>query len=152
MRAVIQRVSSAACECEGAVTGEIGGGFAVFLGVHESDTEQQADYIAKKIANMRIFCDEDDKMNLSLSDCGGEILLISQFTLYGDCSHGNRPYFAAAARPEKAVVLYEYVISLLRDKYKIGVKTGVFGGKMRISLVNEGPVTIILDTEEMRKK
>lgn len=149
MRAVIQRVEYASCECEGEVTGKIENGFMVLLGVHENDDKPQAELIAKKIANMRIFRDENDKMNLSLTDVGGKILLISQFTLYADCKKGNRPYFVAAARPEKAEPLYEYVASLLREKYSLEVQQGVFGGDMKISLCNSGPVTIILDTEQL---
>ncbi len=149
MRAVIQRVDYANCECEGAVTGEIENGFMVLLGVHENDDKPQAELIAKKIANMRIFRDDNDKMNLSLADTGGKILCISQFTLFADCKKGNRPYFVAAARPEKAEPLYDYTVSLLREKYGIEVETGVFGGDMKISLCNNGPVTIILDTDEL---
>lgn len=149
MRAVIQRVDYANCECDGVITGKIENGFMVLLGVHETDGRPQAELIAKKIANMRIFRDENDKMNLSLTDTGGKILCISQFTLFADCKKGNRPYFVAAARPEKAKPLYEYTVSLLREKYGIEVETGVFGGDMKISLCNNGPVTIILDTNEL---
>ncbi len=149
MRAVIQRVDYASCECEGVITGKIENGFMVLLGVREDDEKPQAELIAKKIANMRVFRDENDKMNLSLSDTGGKILCISQFTLFADCKKGNRPYFVAAARPEKAEPLYEYTVSLLREKYGVEVETGVFGGDMKISLCNSGPVTIILDTDEL---
>lgn len=149
MRAVIQRVDYASCECEGVITGKIENGFMVLLGVREDDEKSQAELIAKKIANMRIFRDENDKMNLSLADTNGKILCISQFTLFADCKKGNRPYFVAAARPEKAEPLYEYTVSLLREKYGLQVETGVFGGDMKISLCNSGPVTIILDTDEL---
>lgn len=150
MRAVIQRVESASCFCGGELTGAIEQGFVVFLGIHEGDTEKDARLIVKKIANMRIFTDEQDKMNLSLDEVDGGILLISQFTLFADCSHGNRPYFAAAARPEKAEPLYKYVAALLREQFGLTVKTGVFGGKMSVTLINDGPVTIILDTNELK--
>lgn len=149
MRAVIQRVDNASCECGGIITGEIENGFMVLLGVHEDDEKSQAELIAKKIANMRVFRDENDKMNLSLADTNGKILCISQFTLFADCKKGNRPYFVAAARPEKAEPLYEYTVSLLREKYGLQVETGVFGGDMKITLCNNGPVTIILDTDEL---
>ncbi len=149
MRAVIQRVEHASCECEGVITGKIENGFMVLLGVHENDEKPQAELIAKKIANMRVFRDENDKMNLSLADTGGSILCISQFTLFADCKKGNRPYFVAAARPEKAEPLYEYTVSLLREKYGLRVETGVFGGDMKINLCNSGPVTILLDTDEL---
>ncbi len=149
MRAVVQRVDYASCECEGVITGKIENGFMVLLGVREDDEKPQAELIAKKIANMRIFRDENDKMNLSLADTNGKILCISQFTLFADCKKGNRPYFVAAARPEKAEPLYEYTVSLLREKYGLQVETGVFGGDMKISLCNNGPVTIILDTDEL---
>lgn len=149
MRAVIQRVEHASCECEGIITGKIENGFMILLGVREDDEKPQAELIAKKIANMRIFRNENDKMNLSLTDVGGRILLISQFTLFADCKKGNRPYFVAAARPEKAQPLYEYVVSLLRDKYSLEVETGVFGGDMKIEMCNSGPVTIILDTDQL---
>ncbi len=149
MRAVIQRVDYASCECDGIITGKIENGFMVLLGVREDDEKAQAELIAKKIANMRIFRDENDKMNLSLADTNGKILCISQFTLFADCKKGNRPYFVAAARPEKAEPLYEYTVSLLREKYGLDVETGVFGGDMKINLCNSGPVTIILDTDEL---
>lgn len=149
MRAVVQRVDYASCECEGVITGKIENGFMVLLGVREDDEKPQAELIAKKIANMRVFRDENDKMNLSLADTNGKILCISQFTLFADCKKGNRPYFVAAARPEKAEPLYEYTVSLLREKYGLQVETGVFGGDMKISLCNNGPVTIILDTDEL---
>ncbi len=149
MRAVIQRVDMASCECDGVITGKIENGFMVLLGVREDDEKPQAELIAKKIANMRVFRDENDKMNLSLADTNGKILCISQFTLFADCKKGNRPYFVAAARPEKAEPLYEYTVSLLREKYGVQVETGVFGGDMKITLCNNGPVTIILDTDEL---
>ena len=118
----------------------------MFLGVKSGDTKAQADYLMKKVANLRIFEDENGKMNLSVKDVGGEVLLVSQFTLYGDCSHGNRPSFTLAERPELAEPLYEYAVETLKS-YDIPVKKGVFGADMQISQHNDGPVTILLETE-----
>ena len=149
MRAVIQRVRYARLSIDGELYSEIEKGFMVLLGVHEGDTEKEAAYIAHKLALMRIFEDEGGKMNLSLGDVGGDVLLVSQFTLFADCAHGNRPYFVAAARPEQAIPLYEKVTELLRKELGDGrVKTGVFGADMQIELLNDGPVTIILDSTE----
>ncbi len=148
MRAVVQRVSRASVEVDGRVVGEVGEGLLVLLGVEEGDKEADADYIADKTASLRIFNDADDKMNLSVSDVGGGVLLISQFTLHGDCRRGRRPSFIAAARPETAIPLYEGVAGRLRDS-GLPVATGEFGAHMHVSLVNDGPVTILLDSKKL---
>lgn len=150
MRAVVQRVTKASVTIDGELYSAIGAGFLVLLGIHEDDTPELLPQLCRKIAGLRVFEDENGKMNLSLAQVGGEILLVSQFTLYGDCSHGYRPSFVAAARPEKAVPIYEKCISTLRglvgeDK----VKTGVFGADMKVELLNDGPVTIIMDTDRL---
>lgn len=144
MRAVIQRVSSASVETEGKVVGSIGRGFLVLLGVHVTDETADADYIVKKISGLRVFEDENGKMNLPLNEVSGELLIVSQFTLYGDARHGNRPSFIEAALPENAIPLYEYVVGSLRRSFR--VETGVFGADMQVRLVNDGPVTILLDS------
>lgn len=146
MRAVVQRVNSASVKIGDRTAGSIGRGFLVLLGVHISDTEKDADYIAKKISGLRVFEDPDGKMNLSLNDAGGELLVVSQFTLYGDARHGNRPSFIEAALPDKAVPLYEYTVSKLRESFRVA--TGEFGADMQVSLVNDGPVTILLDSKK----
>lgn len=149
MRAVIQRVTRASVTIDGTERSRIGAGYLVLLGIHESDTAAQAELLAKKIAGLRVMEDENGKMNRSLADVGGEILLVSQFTLYGDCSHGNRPSFIAAARPETAIPLYEYMIKLLGEKTGKEVKTGEFGADMKVELLNDGPVTILMDTDDL---
>ncbi len=149
MRAVIQRVTGASVTIDGLERSRIGHGYLVLLGIHESDTTAQAELLAKKIAGLRVMEDENGKMNRSLTDVDGEILLVSQFTLYGDCSHGNRPSFITAARPETAVPLYEYMIKLLGEKLGKPVKTGEFGADMKVDLLNDGPVTILMDTDNM---
>lgn len=146
MRAVIQRVTQASVSIEGKTAGSIGRGFLVLLGVHVSDEKVDADYIIKKISGLRIFEDEAGKMNLPLAEVGGELLIVSQFTLYGDARHGNRPSFTEAALPEKAVPLYEYTVAELRKNFTVA--TGVFGADMQVSLVNDGPVTILLDSKK----
>jgi D-tyrosyl-tRNA(Tyr) deacylase len=146
MKAVVQRVKHTTLSVDGELISEIPFGLTVFLGVKVDDTEAQADYIAKKIANLRIFEDENGKMNLSVKDVGGEVLMVSQFTLYGDASHGNRPSFTLAERPEKANPLYEYAVARLAS-YGVTVKKGVFGADMQIGQHNDGPVTILLDCE-----
>lgn len=152
MRAIVQRVTEASVSIDGSVYSSVGKGFMVLLGVHETDTENEVRLIVKKLAGLRVFEDDGGKMNLSLDAVNGEILLISQFTLFGDCSHGYRPSFIEAARPETAVPLYELTISLLREQLgENRVKTGAFGADMAVSLVNDGPVTIILDTDTLRK-
>ena len=144
MKTVIQRVGRTSLSVDGKLVSEIPFGLAVYLGVKSGDTFAQAEQIAKKISALRIFEDENGKMNLSLKEVGGEILLISQFTLYGDCSHGNRPSFTLAERPERANELYNNVAELLRG-YGYTVKQGVFGADMKIRQFNDGPVTIIYE-------
>ena len=144
MKAVIQRVKKTSLKVDGRLISEIPFGLAVYLGVKCGDTKAQAELIAKKISKLRIFEDGNGKMNLSVSDVGGEILLISQFTLYGDCSHGNRPSFTEAERPEAANALYEYTAEKLRE-LDMTVKTGIFGADMKIEQFNDGPVTIIYE-------
>ena len=144
MKAVIQRVGRTALSVDGSLVSEIPFGLAVYLGIRVGDTAAQAEQLTKKLAALRIFEDENGKMNLSLKEVGGEILLISQFTLYGDCSHGNRPSFTLAERPDRANELYEYTARILRG-YGYTVKQGVFGADMKIEQVNDGPVTIIYE-------
>ena len=144
MRAVVQRVKKTALRVDGELISEIPFGLTVFLGVKTGDTEKEAAYIAKKIAGMRIFEDENGKMNLSVQDVGGEVLLVSQFTLYGDASHGNRPSFTLAERPERAEPLYEFAVAELAAQ-GVTVKKGVFGADMKIEQYNDGPVTILLE-------
>ena len=144
MKAVVQRVKKTALRVDGELVSEIPFGLTVFLGVKTGDTEKEAAYIAKKIAGMRIFEDENGKMNLSVQDVGGEVLLVSQFTLYGDATKGNRPSFTLAARPEVAEPLYEYTVKELAS-YGVTVKKGVFGADMQIEQNNDGPVTILLE-------
>lgn len=146
MRAVIQRVKSASLSVDGTLISEIGNGYAVYLGVGQGDNEQDEDYIAKKVALLRVFEDENGKMNKSLTDVSGEILLISQFTLFGNCSHGNRPSFVEAEKPEFANKRYLSVKNKL-ESYGIKVKTGVFGADMQIVQHNDGPVTILIDSK-----
>lgn len=145
MRAVIQRVKKTTLSVDGKLISEIPHGLAVYLGVKVGDTEKNAQAMAKKVAALRIFEDENGKMNKSVNEVNGEILLISQFTLLGDCSHGNRPSFIEAERPEKANPLYEYTAKLLRES-GVTVKQGVFGADMKIRQFNDGPVTIIYET------
>ncbi|MFS8650364.1 MAG: D-aminoacyl-tRNA deacylase [Caldibacillus sp.] len=146
MRVVIQRVKHARVTVDHEVVGEIQQGFVLLVGITHDDTEEDAEYCATKIPNLRVFEDEEGKMNLSLRDVGGEILSISQFTLYGDMRKGRRPNFMAAAKPEQANRLYEYFNSLLREQ-NIVVETGIFGAMMDVELVNAGPVTLILDSK-----
>ena len=149
MRFVIQVVDNSSVTVDGKVVGQIGKGFMVLVGVGRDDNEQIADKMIKKMTGLRIFKDENGKTNLSLSDVGGELLLISQFTLYADCRHGNRPNFLNAGAPDEAERLYEYIIGKTRELgYK--VETGVFGEHMDVSLINNGPFTIILDSDDMK--
>ena len=151
MKAILQRVTSAKVVVEEKVIGEISNGLLVLLGVKVGDTEAESIQLAKKTAELRIFCDENDKMNLSANDLNYEVLVISNFTLYGDCSGGRRPYFAESARPEDANPLYLKYIEELK-KYNIkNVSTGEFGADMTITPILDGPVTIILDSEELKK-
>lgn len=147
MRAVVTRVISASVTIDGAVKGKIGGGFLVLLGVHTDDTEAEAEKIADKICGLRIFEDENGKMNISPSGAGAEMLIVSQFTLFADC-HSRRPGFTDAARPETAIPLYEKCIELCRGR-GFHVETGEFGADMKVASVNDGPVTIILDTRDL---
>ena len=144
MKIVVQRVKNAQVEVEDKIVGKIEKGFLVLLGVTNTDTKEQADYLVKKLCNLRVFTDENDKMNLALKDVGGELLIVSQFTLYADCSGGNRPSFTTAARPEQAKELYEYFCSEC-EKNNIKVEKGIFGADMQVSLLNDGPVTIIME-------
>lgn len=146
MRAVVQRVTEASVTVDNEVIGKIGNGLLVLLGVGTQDAEADAAIIAKKIAQLRIFNDADGKFNLSLEDVKGAVLLVSQFTLYGDARKGNRPSFIDAARPEQAIPLYESVATHLRTR-NIPVETGRFGAHMEVRLLNDGPVTILLDTK-----
>jgi D-aminoacyl-tRNA deacylase len=145
MRAVVQRVKKARVDISGETVGAIDQGLLVFLGVGEEDSEKDAEYLADKIANLRIFSDEKDLMNLSLLDTGGSALVVSQFTLWGDCRKGRRPSFAKAARPERAIVLYEHFIEVLKAK-GIKIASGKFQEMMDVHLVNDGPVTLLLDS------
>ncbi|MDD5698078.1 MAG: D-aminoacyl-tRNA deacylase [Victivallaceae bacterium] len=145
MRALIQRVSSSSVTVAGRTTGEIGGGLVILLGITHADTEADAAYLADKCANLRIFSDENDKMNRSLLDIGGEALVISQFTLYGDARKGRRPGFDAAARPEHAMPLYEQFIRELENR-NIKTAAGEFGAAMLVEIKNDGPVTLMLES------
>ena len=146
MRAVVQRVTNADVKIDGRVNGKIDDGLLVLLGVGNGDTEEDMKYIADKIIKLRIFSDENDKMNLSLEDVGGSMLAISQFTLYGDCSHGRRPYFGNAMEPVSANEMYEKFVAYIREQ-GIHTETGEFGADMKVSLTNDGPVTIILESK-----
>ena len=148
MRAVLTRVKSASVTVDGSVIGQIGQGFLILLGVTHEDTEAQAVELADKLMGLRIFEDENGKMNRSLEDVGGQVLVVSQFTLYGNCKKGRRPEFLAAARPEIAIPLYEKFIALCRDK-GFSVETGEFGAEMLVESVNDGPVTLIVDTDQL---
>ena len=151
MRAVIQRVSKAQVSVDGECIGQIGKGFVVLLGITTNDTQAEADYLNDKILGLRIFSDAAGKFNLSLKDVGGELLIVSQFTLYGDCRKGRRPSFIAAAGVDIALPLYEYFVERARRQH-IPVATGRFQADMAIQLVNDGPVTLILDSNELRAK
>ncbi len=144
MKIVVQRVKNAQVEVKEKTVGKIGKGFLVLLGVTHNDTKEEVDYLVKKLCKLRVFTDENDKMNLALKDVNGELLIVSQFTLYADCTAGNRPSFIEAAKPEKAKELYEY-FCLECEKNGIHVEKGIFGADMKVSLLNDGPVTIILE-------
>ncbi|WP_027431718.1 D-aminoacyl-tRNA deacylase [Lachnospira multipara] len=148
MKFVIQVVTDANVKVEGKTVGEIGKGFLVLVGVGQEDTKEVADKMIKKLIGMRIFSDENGKTNLALKDVNGELLLISQFTLYADCKKGNRPNFLNAGKPEMANELYEYIISECK-RYVPVVEKGVFGAEMMVSLTNDGPFTIILDSRDL---
>jgi len=143
MKVLVQKVLSASVTVENKVVSQIGSGFLLLVGVEKGDTADKADYLAKKVANFRIFNDKNDKMNLSLQDVDGEILAVSQFTLAADLSRGNRPGFDTAAAPQEAEPLYEYFVQKLRE-YNIPVQTGIFQAYMQVSLINDGPCTFIL--------
>ena len=147
MRAVIQRVSEASVKVEDKITGQITSGFLVLLGIGEDDSQEDVQWLAQKITGMRIFNDENEQMNRSLADVEGKILLISQFTLFAQTKKGNRPGFIRAARPEKAIPLYEQMKLELEKLTKTKVETGIFGADMKVNLLNDGPVTIIMDTK-----
>ena len=151
MKFVIQRVSNASVEVNKKIVGKINKGFLVLIGITHEDTTEIADAMVKKLINLRVFEDENEKMNLALKDIAGELLLISQFTLYANCKHGNRPDFLNAAKPDYANKLYEYVINKCKEE-NINVQTGIFGADMKVNLLNDGPVTIILDSEEILRK
>ena len=148
MRFVIQRVTQSSVSVDGTVIGKIGKGLLVLIGVAEEDTEETADKLVRKLTGLRVFEDENGKTNLSLADVQGELLLISQFTLYANCKKGNRPSFTEAGSPQKANALYEYIIAKCRENVPI-VETGSFGAEMKVSLVNDGPFTVLLDSEKI---
>lgn len=150
MKAVIQRVKYSNVKIDGRVVGNCEKGFMILLGVFQGDTQADADKMIKKIPHLRIFEDENGKMNLSCLDVGGEILVVSQFTLCADCSHGRRPSFTASAPPDEANSLYEYFVEQLKNSGVKSVETGEFGADMQVELVNDGPVTIILDSKELK--
>lgn len=149
MKLLIQRVEKASVEIENEIVGSIDKGFMVLFGACEDDDTVIADKMLKKLAGLRIFEDENGKTNLSLNDVGGQILLVSQFTLYADCKKGNRPSFSKSGDPKKANELYEYSVAKLRNEYGLHVETGQFGAEMKVSLINDGPFTIILDSNEI---
>lgn len=148
MRAVIQRVSTASCAVNGNITGQISAGLLVLLGIEDADTDADVQWLAQKITAMRIFGDDNGLMNKALADIDGRVLLISQFTLYAQTKKGNRPSFIKAARPDKAVPLYELMIKTLDALTNKKTATGIFGADMKLILVNDGPVTIIMDTKD----
>lgn len=144
MRIVLQRVASASVTVDGEIIGKIGTGFLILFGVGHDDTEEDCRRLGDKICGLRIFSDENDKINLDLDSVGGSLLVVSQFTLYADCRKGNRPNFIQAAKPDKANALYEYFVEYLRSKGK-HVETGAFGADMKVELLNDGPFTVILE-------
>lgn len=152
MRLLIQRVKNASVEVDKKIAGEISHGLLVFIGVGEADTELECEKLCDKMLNLRIFSDENDKINLSVKDVNGEILVISQFTLYADCKKGNRPSFIKAGNPQRANKLYEYFIKLCKERFDTKVEHGIFGADMKVSLLNDGPFTVILDSDEIIKK
>ena len=147
MKLVIQRVDNAKVEVENKMVGGIKKGFLVLLGVAPEDTKETADFLVHKLVNLRVFTDENDKMNLSVKDINGELLIVSQFTLYANCKNGNRPSFEQAAKPEQANELYEYFVEKCKEE-NINVQTGEFGAHMMVDLVNDGPVTILLESNK----
>lgn len=151
MKAVIQRVANAGVSVDGSVVGEIEKGLLVLLGIEQSDSEEDAVLLARKIANLRIFCDEEDKMNLSLLDISAAALVISNFTLCADTKKGNRPSFINAMEPHNADKLYRFFCEELKNNGVIKIETGVFGADMKVNLINDGPITLVLDTQIWRK-
>jgi D-tyrosyl-tRNA(Tyr) deacylase len=147
MKLVVQRVSKAAVHIDHNTYAEIGSGLCILLGIEEDDGDADADWLAVKVAGLRIFADQHGLMNLSIQDIQGELLVISQFTLFASTKKGNRPSFIRSAKPEKAIPLYEYFIAILERNAKLPVKTGIFGADMQIELINDGPVTIIIDSK-----
>lgn len=152
MRAVVQRVSGASVAVSGETVGKCGRGFLILLGVAKGDTKADADVLAAKLSKLRVFEDGNGKMNLSLSDIGGELLIISNFTLYADCRHGNRPDFLMAEAPAEANRLYEYFTDRMKTLSGCPTETGVFGADMKVSIENDGPVTLVIDSPELMKK
>lgn len=150
MRVVLQRVNKCSVEIENKIVSEIKDGFLLLLGVKNGDAESDAEKLARKISGLRIFTDENDKMNLSLSDVNGSVIVVSNFTLYADCSHGRRPSFINAARPEVSNPLYEYFCDELRKNGVKDVQTGEFGADMKVELCNDGPVTLVIDSEDLK--
>ncbi len=151
MRIVVQRVSRASVSVDGVAVGKIGLGFMCLVGIENGDTEKECEVLAKKLTGLRIFSDKDGKTNLSLSDVGGAMLLISQFTLLADCKKGNRPFFGGAMEPVKAKELFDFFTELCKSTVP-QVETGVFGAEMEVELVNDGPFTILLDSEDIMPK
>lgn len=151
MKAILQRVSFARVEVDEKIVGEIKKGFLILLGVENGDEQKDAEVLANKISGLRIFTDENDKMNLSLTDVSGEVLVISNFTLCADCSHGRRPAFIGAARPDTAEPLYEYFCQKMLDNGISKVEKGIFGADMKVSLLNDGPVTIDINSKDLKK-
>ena len=148
MRFVVQRVTHASVTVDGNVIGKIGQGFMVLIGVSDEDTKETADKMVKKLLGLRIFEDQNGKTNLDIHTVGGSLLLISQFTLYADCKHGNRPSFIKAGKPDMANEMYEYIIAKCREQVEI-VETGEFGADMKVELLNDGPFTILLDSDQL---
>ena len=146
MKLVVQRVLEASVEVDSEIVGKIDKGFLVLIGIKKGDTKEAADYLVKKLCNLRVFSDEDGKMNLNLKKVGGKLLIVSQFTLYGDCKDGNRPSFIEAARPEEAIPLYEYFCNEC-EKNNIEVQRVIFGADMKVKLLNDGPVTILMEKD-----
>ena len=145
MKIVVQRVKNAKVEVDGNVVGKIDNGFLVLLGVTHTDNKENADYLVKKLCKLRVFTDENGKMNLDIKKVNGKLLIVSQFTLYANCSDGNRPSFIDAAKPKQAEELYEYFCNKCKEEYGIDVEKGIFGADMKVSLLNDGPVTIIIE-------
>ena len=149
MRVIVQRATNATVWIDSKTVGHIDKGFMLLVGITHTDTQEDADYIAKKVAQLRVFEDAEGKMNRSIRDIGGAVLSVSQFTLYGDVRHGNRPSFVRAARPEQAEPLYDYFNNRLRSEYGLPVETGRFGADMQVDFINDGPVTILIDSANL---